>query len=102
MIEIDLSRLDRDTPHDLAAFEQVVLNDPANRTWISCPDAVADWHASKQELDEQVAACNEEIARRREQQAMAAEKRRRQEDRNAEDKEAVGRAACRERGGQYG
>src|SRR3546814_13429665 len=78
MIEIDLSRLDRDTPHDLAAFEQVVLNDPANRTWISCPDAVADWHASKQELDEQVAACNEEIARRREQQAMAAEKRRRQ------------------------
>ncbi|WP_344759577.1 hypothetical protein [Luteimonas lutimaris] len=87
MIEIDLSRLDRDTPHDLAAFEQAVLNDPANRVWISCPDAVADWHTSKQELDEQVAACNEEIARWREQQAMAAEKRRRQEDRSAKDKE---------------
>jgi hypothetical protein len=45
MIEIDLSRLDRDTPHDLVAFEQAVLNDPANRIWISCPDAVADWQA---------------------------------------------------------
>lgn len=72
MIEIDLSHLDRDIPHDLAAFEQAVLFEPNNRTWISCPDAVAGWQKSKQELDAQVATQNARIAVQREQLAQAA------------------------------
>lgn len=95
MVEIDLSQLDRDTPHDLAAFEHAVLGDPANRIWISCPDAVADWQASKQELDGQVAARNREIAQLREQQAKAAEVRKMREAQDSRDKE--GRKAYRRR-----
>ena len=73
MIEIDLSKLHRDIPHDLAAFEHAVLDDAANRSWISCPEAVAEWEASKQELDEQIAARNLEIAQLRDQMAKAAQ-----------------------------
>lgn len=87
MIEIDLSQLDRDTPHDLAAFEQAVLGDPANRIWISCPDAVADWQASRQELEAHVASRNLEIARQRDQQAKALETHRAREAQDSKDKD---------------
>lgn len=87
MVEIDLSQLHRNTPHDLAAFEQAVLFDPANRGWISCPEAVADWRASKQELEEQVAARNAEIAQQREQLVKTAQARREREAQEAKDKD---------------
>lgn len=87
MVEVDLSRLDRNTPHDLAAFEQAVIFDPANRSWISCPEAVADWKASKQELDEQVAARNCEIAQQRDQLIKVAQARRERESQEAKDKD---------------
>lgn len=87
MVEIDLSQLHRDTPHDLTAFEHAVLEDPANRRWISCPEAVADWQASKLELDEQVAVRNEEIARLRDQLLKAAEARREREAQETKDKQ---------------
>jgi hypothetical protein len=86
MVEIDLSRLDRDTPHNVAAFEQAVLFDPANRSWISCPEAVVDWQASKQELDDQVAARNREIAHQRDQLIKAAQARCEGEAQEAKDK----------------
>lgn len=88
MVEIDLSQLHRDTPHDLAAFEHAVLEDPVNRNWISCPEAVADWQASKQELDEQVAARNREITQQREQLIKAAQLRRAREARENGDKDS--------------
>src|SRR5690606_29809801 len=87
MVEIDLSQLHRNTPHDQNAFEQAVLFDPANRNWISCPEAVADWQASKLELDEQVAARNGEIAQQREQLVKAAQARREREAQDAKDKD---------------
>lgn len=87
MVEIDLSRLHRDTPHDQNAFEQAVLSDPANRSWISCPEAVADWQASKRELDEQVAARNAEIVQQRDQLLKTAQARRAREGQEAKDKE---------------
>lgn len=88
MVEIDLSQLHRDTPHDLSAFEHAVLDDHLNRSWISCPEAVADWQAAKQELDEQVAARNREIARQREHLLEAAQARREREAEESKDKEA--------------
>jgi len=87
MVEIDLSQLHRNTPHGQNAFEQAVLFDPANRTWISCPEAVADWQASKLELDEHVAARNGEIAQQREQLVKAAQARRAREAQDAKDKD---------------
>jgi hypothetical protein len=87
MVEIDLSQLHRNTPHDQNAFEQAVLFDPANRGWISCPEAVADWQDSKRELDEQVAVRNGEIAQEREQLARAAQARRQRETQEAKDKD---------------
>ncbi|MEN1944456.1 competence protein CoiA family protein [Luteimonas sp. MJ293] len=87
MVEIDLSQLHRDIPHDLAAFEHAVLDDAANRSWISCPEAVAEWMASKLELEEQVAARNREIAELRDQMAKAALVRREREASQAKDKE---------------
>ena len=87
MVEIDLSQLHRDTPHDQNAFEQAVLFDPANRSWISCPEAVADWQASKQELDEQVALRNKEIVQLRDQLLKAAQARREREAQEAKDKD---------------
>lgn len=68
-------------------FEQAVLFDPANRSWISCPEAAAEWHVSKRELDEQVAVRNREIAQQREQLAKADQARREQETQEAKDKE---------------
>lgn len=91
MVEIDLSQLHRNTPHDQNAFEQAVLFDPANRGWISCPEAIADWQASKRELDDQVALRNREIAQQREQLAKAAQERRERE--NQETKDKAGRKA---------
>jgi hypothetical protein len=87
MVEIDLSQLHQDIPHDQNAFEQAVLFDPANRSWISCPSAVADWQASKQELDEQVAARNKEIVQLRDQLLKAAQARREREAQEAKDKD---------------
>lgn len=93
MVEIDLSRLDRHTPHDLAAFEHAVLSDPGNRDWIVHPEGVRDWQAAKAELDQQIAERNAWIADQR-QKATQAEQERRQrvarEDRDrAEKKEFV-------------
>ena len=88
MIEIDLSRLDRETPHDPDAFEQSVLFDAANRHWISCPDALADWRASKQDLDAQVEARNREIREVRAQHAQAEKQRQAREALETKDKTA--------------
>lgn len=87
VIEIDLSLLHRDTPHDLAAFEHAVLEDMANRSWIWCPKVVAEWQASKRELDEQVAARNREIAQLRDQMAKATQARQAREAQETKDKE---------------
>jgi hypothetical protein len=87
MVEIDLSQLHRDIPHDLAAFEHAVLDDAANRNWISFPEAVAEWQASKLELDEQVATKNHEIAQLRDQMAKAAQARQEREAQETKDKE---------------
>lgn len=87
MLEIDLSQLHRDTPHDLAAFEHAVLDDVANRSWISYPEAVAEWQASKLELDEQIAARNREIARLRDEVAKAAQVRQERETQESKDRE---------------
>jgi hypothetical protein len=88
MIEIDLSRLDRETPHDPDAFEQAVLFDATNRHWISCPDALEDWRASKHELDAQVDSRNREIRQVREQHAQAEEQRQVREALETKDKTA--------------
>lgn len=88
MVEIDLSQLHRDTPHDLAAFEHAVLDDAANRSWISCPEAVAEWQASKLELDEQVTARNREIAQLRDQMVKAAQARQERDVQETKDKES--------------
>ena len=87
MVEIDLSQLHRNVPHDQGAFEQAVLFDPVNRSWISCPEAVEDWRASKQELEDQVAARNVEIALQRDKLARAAEARREREIQETKDKD---------------
>lgn len=87
MVEIDLSQLNRDAPHDQDAFEQAVLFDPVNRSWISCPEAVADWQASRRELEELIAVRNEEIAQQREQLAKAAQARRERETKEAKEKD---------------
>ncbi|WP_338334973.1 hypothetical protein [Xanthomonas euvesicatoria] len=87
MVEIDLSQLHRNIPHDLAAFEHAVLDDAANRSWISCPEAVAKWGASKQELDEQVATRNQQIAQLRDQMAKVVQARQEREAQETKDKE---------------
>ena len=66
MIEIDLSSLHRDTPHDAEAFEYAVLFEGSNRAWISCPEAVSSWHASKQDLDRRISDRNAWLAVQRE------------------------------------
>lgn len=88
MVEIDLSRLDREVPHDPEAFEQAVLFDAANRQWISCPDALADWHESKRDLDMQVEARNREIRQLREQHAQAEKERQAREASETKEKDA--------------
>lgn len=86
MVEIDLSCMDRAIPHDPEAFERAVLFDPSNRTWISCPEAVSAWHASKEDLDRQIATRNEWLAQQRELAAQAAQARLEQEAWEAEVK----------------
>lgn len=71
MIEIDLSRMDRDLHHDAPAFDKAVLFDPANRTWVSCPEAVAQWQQAKEELDREVAERNKSLAEQRDAAAKA-------------------------------
>lgn len=73
MIEIDLSSMDRDIPHDVAAFDRMVLEEPGNRTWVSCPSAEAAWAASQTALEDRIAVINGELAeqaRRREREAQ--------------------------------
>lgn len=93
MVEIDLSGLDRNTPHDPVAFEQAVLCDPANRQWIANPQAMREWAASKAELDKDVAERNAWIAEQRQRSALAEQERQQRmalEDRQrAEKKEFV-------------
>lgn len=76
MVEIDLSRLDRHTPHDLAAFEHAVLADPGNRHWVVNPAATREWLASKAELDRQIAERNARFAEQRQEAARAEQERR--------------------------
>jgi hypothetical protein len=66
MLEIDLSTMDRDLPHDPDAFEQAVLEDAANRYWVSHPGAVDMWRESKSDLVRAIAERNaeQEAARR--------------------------------------
>lgn len=61
LLEIDLSGMDRDLPHDPEAFEWTVLEDPAIRHWVAHPGAVARWHESKAELEERISQRNAEI-----------------------------------------
>ena len=86
MIEIDLSGLDPAIPHDPTAFERAVLFDPANRSWVSCPDAIAAWEDAKDELDRRVAAHNEWLAEERARAARTAQALAEQAAREAKDK----------------
>ncbi len=86
MIEIDLSALDRSVAHDPDAFEQAVLFELANRTWISCPQAIEDWQASKEALDQQVAERNRGLAEQDNLANQAVRKHREQEGCDARDK----------------
>jgi len=91
MFEIDLSGMDRDTPHDPDAFERLVLDEPANRAWICFPGAEAAWAESKRLLDERIEEINrqiEEDARREQREA-----RQRLEALQAEAKDKEGRRA---------
>ncbi|MGY0635127.1 hypothetical protein [Luteimonas sp. A478] len=74
MIEIDLSGMDRDTPHDPDAFERLVLDEPGNRAWISCPAKEAAWAESKRQLDARI----DEINRQIEEQALCEQREARQ------------------------
>lgn len=93
MVELDLSRLDRDTPHDPVAFEYAVLSDLENRGWVTHPGASLEWDASKAELELQIAERNAWIADQQRQAQRAGHERRQRaarEDRNtAEKKEFV-------------
>ena len=71
-----------------------MLDDFANRSWISGPEVVAEWRASRQELDEQIAARNKEIAQLREQMAKAAQARQEREAQKTRDKEARKAYTC--------
>jgi len=86
MLEIDLSRLDRNTPHDLKAFERAVLSDAQNREWIAHPAAEHDWHQSKAELIQQIAERNAWIADQRDRAAAAEIDRREKLSRDAKQK----------------
>lgn len=78
MVEIDLSRLDRHTPHDPDASEHAVLADIGNRAWIAHPEAVRDWTCSKADLDGEVAARNAELVEERRRAELAANEQRTQ------------------------
>lgn len=55
MVEIDLSNVSIDEALDPARFEDLVLNDPHNRRWVSFPQASDDWRKSRADLLERVA-----------------------------------------------
>lgn len=84
LLEIDLSGMDRDLPHDPEAFEWTVLEDPAIRHWVAHPRAVASWHQSNAELEETISKRNieieearrasEAVAQQRQEAAASAEK----------------------------
>lgn len=61
MLEIDLSTMDRDLPHDPDAFERAVLEEVTNRYWVSHPGAVDMWRQSRSELDALIAERNAEL-----------------------------------------
>lgn len=75
MVEIDLSTMDRDTPHDPDAFERLVLDEPGNRSWISCPTAERAWAASKSALDRRIEEINRQIEEAARKEAAEAEAR---------------------------
>lgn len=87
MLEIDLSRLDRNTPHDIEAFEQAVLSDSRNRHWIAHPAAELDWQRSRAELIQQVAERNAWITDQRERAALAEKDRREKLSRDAKQRD---------------
>lgn len=62
LVEIDLSSLSPDVLQDEGLLVQAVLYDPANRHWLSCPEATEAWRAAYRQLKSQVAQRNQEIA----------------------------------------
>lgn len=88
MLEIDLSGMDRDLPHDPEAFDWTVLEDPAIRHWVSHPNAMAAWRQSKADLDEKIAQLNIEIAEARRAKELAARLQQEAEDAAEKQKEA--------------
>lgn len=91
MIEIDLSRMDRDVHHDAHAFDEAVLFDLNNRMWVSCPEAVLQWQQAREELDREVAEKNEWLAEQR--NAAAKAKKAREEAVARDAKDRAGRKA---------
>lgn len=68
LVEIDLSTLNPDVLHDEGQLIEAVLYHPANRYWLSCPDATEAWRAAYRDLKAQVALRNQEIALERQHQ----------------------------------
>ena len=62
MVEIDLSKLRLEQVVDEALLKHWVLDEPSNRTWLSCPAATDDWRESFRALKSDLIARNEEIA----------------------------------------
>jgi hypothetical protein len=62
LVEIDLSTLSPEVLHDEAQLIEAVLYDPANRYWLSCPEATEAWRAAYRDLKAQIALRNQEIA----------------------------------------
>lgn len=66
LIEIDLSRLDPVIVSDEDLLLHAVLEDPARRAWLSCPEATDAWREAYRDLKHEMASRNAEIARKRE------------------------------------
>lgn len=62
LVEIDLSTLNPDVLHNEDQLIEAVLYDPANRYWLSCPEATEAWRAAHRDLKAQVTLRNQEIA----------------------------------------
>lgn len=62
LLEIDLSTLNPDALHNEDRLIEAVLYDPANRYWLSCPEATEAWRVAYRDLKAQVALRNQEIA----------------------------------------
>jgi hypothetical protein len=65
LVEINLSAITADQTLDLDEFSRVVLDDPSNRVWLSCPPATDDWRESMRDLKARLAIRNREIAEAR-------------------------------------